>query len=182
LTVLVKIQVFSFLMTFLFASSCVNYDRLIEEGKKESESGNQVEAIIKFNKALLKDDKRIEAYYGLGFSYGENCKKIDTNCQQSIDFFTQVIEMDSSYRHAFYNRANNYIQIKDFEAALKDLTNKYTINKIDADYYGNRSICYLETGDTVLSHANYVYAVKLNQSKQSYYLENIFDRYFSRKW
>jgi tetratricopeptide (TPR) repeat protein len=131
--------------------------------------------------AIRKNDKRIDAYYGIGFAYANNCKKMQVDCQKSIGYFTQVIALDSSYRHAFYNRANCYMVMGRYDEAISDLSNPISLSKADADYAGNRSYCYLQIGDTIHAHESYVQATRLNQDKTSEYMDKLFVDYFIRE-
>ncbi|MFK7783913.1 MAG: tetratricopeptide repeat protein [Crocinitomicaceae bacterium] len=174
-----NVLIISFILSALLAS-CVSYDELINQGKEEYDNGNAEEAQLSFEKALKKDSTRPDAYYGLGFLLAEKCRAKQTGCEYGVNYFTQVIRIDSNYRHAFYNRANCFMELGQYKEALHDLNTPASINKQDADYLGNRSICYLNVGDTLNALTSYKEAVKLNFGKRSEYMDLIFQEYSSR--
>ena len=170
--------IFFFLAASLY--SCMSYDELITQGLEYSENGKPDEAKICFEKALSKDSTRPDAYYGLGFLQAENCRSNQTGCEYAINHFTQVIRLDSNFRHALYNRANCFMELGMYRQALNDLTTRFSVEKEDVDYFVNRTLCYLQLGDTLNAKYAYKNAVKLNLSRQSDYFDNIFDLYDSQ--
>jgi tetratricopeptide (TPR) repeat protein len=188
-----KVKIVTAFIIFFGLVSCIDskpdvviltssdYDNLIEAGHKFAASGRQNDAIQQFSYALSIDSTRIEAYYGLGFVYNQNCTQKHIDCQKAIDYCTKAIRIDSSYRHAFYNRANCYAVMKQYEKALMDLTNRFSLGKEDADYYAIRVVCCLNVGDTLLAHENYTQAVQLNKFKQIDQLDQLFANYFNRE-
>jgi len=160
--------------------SCVSYDDLINQGKEEYDNGDIEEAQLSFEKALKKDNTRPDAYYGLGFLLADQCRAQQTGCEYGVNYFTQVIRIDSNFRHAFYNRAGCFIELGKYEEALHDLNIPLSISKEDADYFGNRSICYLNIGDTLNAMTSYKEAVKRDFDKRSDYMDFIFKEFRSR--
>lgn len=168
------------LVLFLFLQSCISYDELIDQGKRQFDEGNIVEAKSSFEKALEKDSTKADAYYGLGFLLAEECRSKHSGCEYAVNFFTQVIKIDSNFRHVFYNRANCFMELENYTAALHDLNIQQSIEKEDADYHRNRSFCYLQIGDTSNAIVFYKKSISLDFNKKSEYMEQLIQRYNSR--
>jgi tetratricopeptide (TPR) repeat protein len=168
-----KILIISFFLSTLL-HSCVSYDDLISQGKEYYDDGNKDEAQNNFEKALIKDSSRADAYYGMGFILADKCRTKHKGCEYAVNYFNQVIRIDSNFRHAFYNRANCFIELGKYKEALHDLNTTFSIAKEDADYFGNRSICYLYLGDTLNAMSSYKRSVILNSDKQSDFMDLIF--------
>lgn len=174
-----NILIISLILAAMF-QSCVSYDDLINQGKEKLDNGKSEEAQMSFQKALSKDSTRADAHYGLGFIFAEKCRAEHTGCEHAVNYFTHVIKIDSNFRHAFYNRANCFIELGRYSEALHDLTTTSSVAKEDADYIRNRSICHLHVGDTLSAMTSYYQAVRINIDKQSDYMELIFKEYNSR--
>jgi tetratricopeptide (TPR) repeat protein len=168
-----KVLSFSFFLLAILAS-CVSYDELIAQGKEHLDKGNIEEAKSTFEEALKKDSTRADAYYGLGYLLAEKCRNQHEGCEYAVNYFTKVIKIDSNFRHAFYNRANCFIELGKHEEALHDLNSSFSVAKEDADYHGNRAVCYLYLGDTLNAMSSYRKSVELQYSKRSDYLDRLF--------
>ena len=152
------------------------YEQLMHDGRDLAESGEYDEAILLFEQALALDTTKVEAYYGLGFAYGNKCREHSVGCDKSLYYLDHVIRIDSSYRYAYYNRAGCYMALEEFEKAIHDLDNQIAISKSeDPDYYANRAICYLELDDKSSAYKDYLQACLLDRSRQSAYMDSIFE-------
>ncbi len=136
-------------------SSNLSYDALIEKGRSKAVDGQLEEAYNTFLQALALDSNRVEAYYGLGFTYSQNCWTTGQECETAIDFFDRVIARDSLYRRVYYNRALCLAGLEDFEAAIADLDRQISLDASDPDYFGNRAAYKLILGDTIGGCADY---------------------------
>jgi Flp pilus assembly protein TadD len=72
--------------------------------------------------------------------------------------------MDSSYKHALYNRGDILIKKKDFAGALSDLNSKFNMKVKDYDFYMSRSYCYLSLGDTLSAYDDYFHGSQMDNS------------------
>lgn len=144
-----------------------SYDELILKGNNLAIAGKIDEAIVIFKQALKMSDKRVEAYYGLGFSYMRNCEQNGNDCDRAIKNFDKALQIDSVYRRSYYNRAICRAELGDYKGAINDATKQISLDNTDPDYFHNRAVYKLFLGDTIEACKDY---------KRSFELGNSFDK------
>lgn len=151
----------------------LDYDTLIEEGKLLAINNRIDSAIVLFNKAIEVDRKRVEAYYGLGFSYSQNCFRNHLDCEKSISYFNKSAEIDPSYRRIYYNRALCKNILLDYKSAIDDLDKQILLDDSDPDYFINRAGCKLSLKDTVGACEDYRRSVELGGTDGQRWMDSI---------
>ena len=149
------------------------YICLINISKKLALNNNTDRAIAVLKKALKIDSTRIEAYYGLGYCYTQNCYENKLNCDKGIHYLNICIEKDKNYRNALFNRATCKSNLGNLKGALVDLNNAIKKDSTDSDYFMNRAWVKLQLKDTVGTCLDYKRAIKLGEVKGNKRFKNL---------
>jgi len=76
-----------------------------------------------------------------------NEKLKENDPKGAIDFYTEALELDSTYADAYYNKAMAHLRLNDLDAAISDfsLAIKYRVTYVDA--YFKRGLGYIDNGE-----------------------------------
>lgn len=98
------------------------------------------------------------ALYDLGLFYQQNDR-----LNEALQTYTHILEIDSTYRNAYYNMGFIYYQfLKEYDEALSSFDKAV---KADPKYYQAvymRGLCYEAKGDVSRAKTEYSYAIQLN--------------------
>jgi len=93
------------------------------------------------------------------------------NLQNAIDYFTNAIQIDPSFAIAYHNRSLCYKQLRNFQAAKKDLETAIEINNNYAQFYFTKALLNEYMNEEGEALENYQKAI----NKDEYYAEAIFN-------
>ena len=100
----------------------------------------------------------LDALYALGMQY----QKVD-KLNEALQTYTQIVELDSTYRSAYYNMG--YIQYQNLQLYDEALVNFNKAVQVDPKYFQAvymRGLCYEAKGDVDRAKREYSYAIELN--------------------
>jgi len=80
------------------------------------EEENYQEAEAKINHGLAEDPDDDMAYNLLGLVYSDR-----DDSEKAIEYFSEAIDLDPNYYVYYYNRANEWIYIENYDAAIADI-------------------------------------------------------------
>lgn len=126
-----------------------DYDKLIKIGKNHAINNNLDSAIIVLNNALKIDTTRVEAYYGLGYCYSQECFDKKIKCKKAIYYLNKSIEINQDYRNAYFNRSICKSVIGSYHEALNDLNMALKKDSNNYEYLLNRAVIKLNLKDTI---------------------------------
>lgn len=120
------------------------------QSKMAQQEGNE-QIIQKMEELLAQNPNDLASNYNLAKLYQQKPNKDSTTCQRAIDLYSKIITVNPEYEkgHAFYNRMLCYFEIKNFDAALKDIDNFAKINKNQTrvNYLSKRAEILFEKGE-----------------------------------
>jgi tetratricopeptide (TPR) repeat protein len=93
----------------------------------------------------------------------------DGKYKESIEFYTQALQIFSQNEYAYYNRGNAYRKLKDYPAAIDDYSKALQLNRQNTFSYLYRGMSYLANGESEKAIADYTELLKLDpQSAVAY--------------
>ncbi|MEM6738061.1 MAG: tetratricopeptide repeat protein [Bacteroidota bacterium] len=95
------------------------------------------------------DSVKIDGIYGQGISYSFMCDQNIDNCKNAISKFNEAINIDSTYKNLFYNRALCYFKLKQYTNAINDYNIAVNQEPTSADVIYGRALAYLFLTDSV---------------------------------
>lgn len=132
-----------FILFLIGFSNCLGQEKeylgLVAEGDELVEQGKTAEAIAKYVEASHKDSLGIEAAYGLGVAYFDQCKTQGINCSECLIKLDAVINKNSMYYRARYFRGSARALVKDIEGALVDFNKAIEQEPNNGYIYYNRA-------------------------------------------
>jgi tetratricopeptide (TPR) repeat protein len=157
-----SILYFLFVITGLnLAAQTAEYKKLTDEGLELLEQNMPDDAMKKYNKALLLDSNRVEAYYGLGVANYLLCRKAKQTCSEAIKYFDKAMSVNPNYRQSYYNRGSCKALTNDFNGALEDFNRAIELDSKNGYYYYNRAFIKLTLGDKNGACTDVKYSSKL---------------------
>jgi len=151
----------------------LDYETLIKQGQYFALNNQTDSAIIFFNRAVKVEGNRIEAYYGLGFSYSQNCFNNRTDCNKAIEYFNKAEEIEPNFRRIYFNRALCKIKLLDYESAIDDLDKQILLDDSEADYFKNRAGCKFLLNDTIGACEDYRRSIELGNTYEQAWVDRI---------
>ncbi len=94
--------------------------------------------------------------------------------KQGIHLYSKYIEADQSYPIAFYQRGKAYFKIKDYNAALSDLTKAIALQPEEAHFFGERGLIYYMAQNSENAIADFDHAVALEPENPFRYASRAF--------
>lgn len=88
--------------------------------------------------------------------------------ESAVEHFTSFIKKEKDYR-AFMGRAQAFIQLKEYNKAIKDYSSAIDLEKEDSRIYYNRGNCFLEMGEEQAAFADFNEALKLDPANYHAY-------------
>lgn len=163
--------------------------------------GKTEEALIGFDNSISKDDLFLLPYYQKAYIYNfvledipkaeielRNVLRINPNFAraylelaviytdkedhlQAIELLSKAINSDKEYSFAFYNRANTYMLLKEYDKALSDYDNALMLRPIWPEAHYNRGNLFLFGMDRILNAvSDYNKAIRMNPDYSDAYL------------
>jgi tetratricopeptide (TPR) repeat protein len=133
-----------------------NYDGYMQLGLLYGAKRNKL-AIQYYNNALRLDPKSTEALYDRGLFYQDN-----GDLQKAIDDYQAIIQIDPSYKEAYYNIGYiNLVYLDKYQEAVTYFTNAINSAKYYVDAYYNRGLSYEKLGNKAAAEADYKEALSI---------------------
>ncbi len=101
--------------------------------------------------------------------------------EKAAEEFSAVIETNSEYTEAFFNRGLSFAYLGEYEKALEDFTQVLKVNSNDGDAYYNRGNVHFDQGDYEKAIEDYKNALEIDSEDEeaeynlnlaNFYLEN----------
>ncbi len=145
------------------------------------EQNNLVEALIAADKAILNDDKSMEAYFSRARIYH---KQIEY--QKAINDLSKVIVLYPNHiktKQVYALRGKYYLEFNQHMNAINDFTQVVKIDPLNVEAYFNRAECYeaIHNYDGAVKDYEYISTIKLKDYKYMEILENANARLFELK-
>lgn len=121
------------------------------------------EAADQFSQAVKIDPKYSEAYYWLGFSYG-NLDKYD----QAISNFSKAIKNNPNFAEAYNNRGFLYLKKEKLSDAIKDFTKALQIKPNNEIYFLNRGLAYEKKSDDAQAMIDFSQSIAIKPRMESH--------------
>ena len=138
-----------------------NYDL----GLAYYKSGNIIQSILNYNKAIKIKPNYVEAHYNLGLSY----YKLGLLSPSNLEY-NKTIEIDPNFVNAYINRGNNYIMKGNLPQALSDYNKAIEINPNIPEAYYSRGSVYVKQNNLAPAILEYNKAIKINPNYVGAYL------------
>lgn len=177
---MIKNIVFS-CICFILISSChseqksenviVNYDTLVNQGQQYTANNDIDSAIVIYKKAIKIEKNKVEALYGLGLAYSQNCVNQRVDCEDAIELFDKVIEIDPHYKKVYYNRAVCKGKIFEYESAISDMDTLISHDDTNQDFFIKRAELKLLNNDTIGACEDYTRARELGNIQEQQFCE-----------
>ncbi len=161
------------ILTFLFASRFVSWDRLksvdreaskhLDDGTQFLRKGQYHQAIAELTKAIEIEPEYAEAYVKRGRAYYYLMRY-----KEAIDDYTQTISRDRFIVDAYSGRGDVYRALGDVQRAITDYSTSIKKRK-NALVMSKRAQSYLETGKLEEALTDYNYIIKRRPSAIAYY-------------
>ncbi len=94
--------------------------------------------------------------------------------QQGIHLYSKYIEQDQQNPIAYYQRGKAYFKIKDFNAAMSDLTKAISLKPEEAHFYGERGLIYYMAKNHDRAMADFDKAIDLEPKNPFRYASRAF--------
>jgi tetratricopeptide (TPR) repeat protein len=118
------------------------YEALGELNKAQTDFKTSAEQFRKSVELLSDPEDQAEAYNGRGCAYLD-----EDRYEQSIDFFTQAVEIDPDYDYAYNNRGFAYSRLGEYDLAFQDFEQAIKLNPDNAWIYYYRGLTYIDLGE-----------------------------------
>ena len=121
-------------------------------GVQLNSTGEYVEAIEKFSKAISLDPLYGPAYSSRGFAYLHTGQS-----QAAIQDYDEAIRLapeNPNLSDDYYNRASAYQTIGQYQQAIQDFTQAIRLNPLQAYRYESRALAYDELGEDINAQAD----------------------------
>lgn len=138
----------------------------LEDGLKKTNNRKIKDSLEELRKkGELPKNSDADQYYVEGLRFVKENKE-----NESINSFTKVIGMDSSFCKAYIARGNSYNCIKKYDEAIKDFTKAIELNSNSFYAYLGRgdSYCRIEKNDEALK--DYTKAIEINPNSDEGYI------------
>jgi tetratricopeptide (TPR) repeat protein len=122
------------------------------------------EAILMFNKIIVKSPFYYEAYADRGNCYFE----LGKNAEALADYNTSVSK-NKDYYLVYYYRGIYYLRMKDYKAALSDFNKTIGIKPNFASVYQKRAMMYYESKEYDKSITDYTKSIEYDKSNAILY-------------
>ena len=124
-----------------------------------AKTGNKL-ALEFYNDALRIAPQSIEAWYNKGMFFQE-----EDNLDSAHACYEKIIELDSTYSAAFYNRGFIHLVFEDkFNEAIVDFTEVLELDSTHCHAYYNRGYAYELLGNNKLAEKDYRKSLTINSS------------------
>gem|GEM_PF-2376607 len=133
-------------------------------GRYYSTIGEIEKAIQSMNKAIDLDSQDPELFYWRARIYED-----EKETKEAESDYTQSIVLDSTIIR-FFNRAQFYKRIENYELALSDYSQAISYDKENPRWYDERANCYIEKGDFTAALKDLDKALDLAQDNPYYYI------------
>ncbi len=97
----------------------------------------------------------------IGYYYHGLADAGDWEYPAAVEYFSKAIELDKSYRDAYYERAKAYFVLSDTQKALRDINKAIALDKYRPDFYELRAEYLLSAKKRKEALRDYIMAAKL---------------------
>ncbi len=133
----------------------------IREQSKILYMGNKSEEAQKHILTIPEEDRTAFDYYLIGLT--------STTSQDAIKAYDKSIQIDNKFHQSYFNIANEYFNLKDFDRAIYFYKQATKYNK-DLDYgYYNLGCAYLNIDEYNNARKSFESAIKINPEEPDYY-------------
>lgn len=123
-------------------------DQQLEKLKEEASSLGQMKAQLEDIKTKIEVSERnareSQKQAMISRLFSEALSLEDSNKERAIDLYSRIISIDENYLGAYNNRALLYLDIKDYNNAIKDASKIIEIDNRNSSAYAIRAMCYQE--------------------------------------
>jgi len=124
-----------------------NYDSFIKKGLDCYSKGLTQEAMNEFQLAHSLDSNRVESYYYTGVVIADICHQSGQSCDGAIEMLTTSININPTFRKAYYNRGVCLLRINYLKDAIQDFNEAIKIDPTNGNAYCNRGLAKIKLGD-----------------------------------
>ncbi|HRK00816.1 MAG TPA: tetratricopeptide repeat protein [Ignavibacteria bacterium] len=114
-------------------------------------------AIKEFDKAIIADQRYVQAHYGRGYVYYIMKDKL-----KAMEDFKRVIELDPGYASAYFMRGTILDDFKRYKESIEEYSKAISLNPNNADFYNNRGITFFEIEEYSKAIVDWQKAIQLN--------------------
>ncbi len=157
--------VIGLLLVSFSVTSQVNYDYFLRVGNADMMNEQYVDAINKFNIAILANEEGFEAYFLRGiakFSLGDY--------QGAVNDFTKTLDIHTLYTRAYFYRGICNDRLYDYAHALSDYNKALEIDPFNSDVYMARGDTRIHLHDFKGAVKDYSKAIQLDSKQAGAYL------------
>jgi len=122
-------------------------------------SNNLEEAIVNFEKALLRSPNFIECLNDLGTAYANIGKK-----QKAIELYKKALDINQNIPELFYNLGNTYTQEKMYAEAITSYTSAIKIAPNRSEYWCNRGTVLSDVSRYEEALSDFDMSIKINSN------------------
>ena len=129
-------------------------------------------AVAEFQTALALNPKSALPHYFLGRLYSSisfwdpkaagSDKVKESGLRQAIGEYTLAIKLDPKFKDALANRAGHYLELKQYELAIRDFDRAIELAPKDAGLYHDRALAYDELGKSFAAISDFDEAIRLD--------------------